>query len=185
VFYAWFLAVMGRKDEAAAEAKRSQQADALSSLANFVVGSVSVFTRHWDPAIEQLRSAKELDPNFWFDPCFLGRAYEQKGMLPEAIGEFQRAVELEKDNSETWSGLGHAYALSGNRTEAQKGSFTRVIGAHLRRFLQRGNHLRRPGRKGSGIRVAGSGLQRSFLLSGRLSANGRASGQPALRPTLR
>jgi Flp pilus assembly protein TadD len=120
VFYAWFLAPMGRKDEAVAEAKRSQQVDALSSLANFVVGSVSVFTRQWDPAIEQLRSAKELDPNFWFDPCFLGRAYEQKGMLPEAIAEFQRAVELEKDNSETWSGLGHAYALSGNRTEAQK-----------------------------------------------------------------
>jgi Flp pilus assembly protein TadD len=24
------------------------------------------------------------------------------------------------DNGETWSGLGHAYALSGNRTEAQK-----------------------------------------------------------------
>lgn len=120
VFYAWFLAVMGRKDEAVAEAKRAQQADALSSLANFVVGSVSVFTRQWDPAIEQLRSAKELDPNFWFDPCFLGRAYEQKGMLPEAIAEFQRAVELEKDNSETWSSLGHAYALSGNRAEAQK-----------------------------------------------------------------
>jgi tetratricopeptide (TPR) repeat protein len=26
----------------------------------------------------------------------------------------------EKDNAETWSGLGHAYALSGNRAEAQK-----------------------------------------------------------------
>ena len=47
-------------------------------------------------------------------------AYEQKGKLPEAIVEFQRAVELEKDNAETWSGLGHAYALSGNRAEAQK-----------------------------------------------------------------
>ena len=52
--------------------------------------------------------------------CFLGRAYEQKGKLQEAIVEFQRAVELEKDNAETWSGLGHAYALSGNRAEAQK-----------------------------------------------------------------
>jgi Flp pilus assembly protein TadD len=49
-----------------------------------------------------------------------GRAYEQKGRLPEAIAEFQRAVELEKDNSETWSSLGHGYALSGNRTEAHK-----------------------------------------------------------------
>ncbi|MGA8311925.1 MAG: protein kinase [Terriglobales bacterium] len=119
-YYSWFLAPMGRKDEALAQAKRSQQADPLSSMANLFVGSVLVFNRQWDPAIEQLRSAIELDPTFWFDHCFLGRAYEQKGKLPEAIGEFQRALELEKDNAETWSSLGHAYALSRNRAEAQK-----------------------------------------------------------------
>ncbi len=50
----------------------------------------------------------------------MGRAYEQKGKLPEAIAEFQRALDLEKDNTEIWSALGHAYALSGNRAEAQK-----------------------------------------------------------------
>jgi serine/threonine protein kinase/tetratricopeptide (TPR) repeat protein len=119
-YYSWFLAPMGRKDEALAQAKRSQQADPLSTMANLFVGSVLVFNRQWDPAIEQLRSAIELDPTFWFDHCFLGRAYEQKGRLPEAIAEFQRALELEKDNAETWSSLGHAYALSGNRAEAQK-----------------------------------------------------------------
>jgi serine/threonine protein kinase/tetratricopeptide (TPR) repeat protein len=119
-YYSWFLAPMGRKDEALAQAKRSLQADPLSSMANLFVGSVLVFTRQWDPAIEQLRSAIELDPTFWFDHCFLGRAYEQKGRLPEAIAEFQRALDLEKDNAEPWSSLGHAYALSGNRTEAQK-----------------------------------------------------------------
>ena len=70
-----------------------------------------MFARRWDPAIEQLRRAIEIDPNFWFGHCFLCRAYEQKGKLPEAIVEFQRALELEKDNAETWSGLGHAYAL--------------------------------------------------------------------------
>ena len=79
-----------------------------------------MFARRWDPAIEQLHRAIEIDPNFWFGHCFLGRVYEQKGKLPEAIVEFQRAVELEKDNAETWSGLGHAYSLSGNRAEAQK-----------------------------------------------------------------
>jgi eukaryotic-like serine/threonine-protein kinase len=119
-YYAWFLAPMGRKDEAVAEAKRSQQLDPFSSLANFIVGSALVFTRQWDPAIEQLRSAKELDPTFWFAPCFLGRAYEHKGRLPESIAEFQLALELEKDNPEIWSGLGHAYALSGKKAEAQK-----------------------------------------------------------------
>ena len=119
-YYSWFLAPMGRKDEALAQAKRSLQADPLSSMANLFVGSVLVFNRQWDPAIAQLRSAIELDPNFWFTHCFLGRAYEGKGRLPEAIAEFQRALELEKDNAETWSSLGHAYALSGNRAEAQK-----------------------------------------------------------------
>jgi eukaryotic-like serine/threonine-protein kinase len=118
-YYSWFLAPMGRKDEALAEAKLSQQADPLSSLANFIVGSALVFTRQWEPAIEQLRGAQERDPTFWFAPSFLGRAYEQKGRLPEAIAEFQRALELEKYNPEIWSGLGHAYAQSGNRAEAQ------------------------------------------------------------------
>jgi tetratricopeptide (TPR) repeat protein len=51
---------------------------------------------------------------------FLGPAYEQKGRLPEVVAEFQRALELEKDNVKIWSSLGHAYPLSGNRTEAQK-----------------------------------------------------------------
>jgi eukaryotic-like serine/threonine-protein kinase len=119
-FYSWLLAPLGRKDEALAEAKLSQLAAPLSSLGNFFVSSVLVFTRQWDPAIAQLHSDIELDPNFWFDHCYLGRAYEQKGRLPEAIAEFQRALELDKENTEIWSGLGHAYALSGNRTEAHK-----------------------------------------------------------------
>jgi serine/threonine-protein kinase len=119
-YYSWFLAPMGQKDEALAEAKRSQLADPDSSLANFIIGSALVFTRQWDPAIEQLRRAKELDPTFWFAPSFLGRAYEQKGRLPEAIAEFRRALELESQNPEIWAGLGHAYAVSGNRTEALK-----------------------------------------------------------------
>src|SRR5580704_2120908 len=119
-YYSWYLASMRRNDQAAAEAKHGQQADPLSLLANFGPGSISVFSRQWDQAIEQLRGAIELDPNYWFDHCFLGRAYEQKGRLPEAIAEFQRALELEKDNTEIWSGLGHAYAVSGNGAEAQK-----------------------------------------------------------------
>ena len=119
-FYAWFLAPMGRNDEAVAEARRAQQADPLSPFASFGVGAVLMFARQWDPAIEQLRRAIELDPNFWFSHCFLGRAYEQKRKFPEAIAEFQRAIEVDKDNSEIWSGLGNAYAVSGKTAEGQK-----------------------------------------------------------------
>jgi eukaryotic-like serine/threonine-protein kinase len=119
-YYSWLLAPMGRGPEALVEAKRAQQIAPLTSLANFFVSSVLVFTRQWDPAIQQLHSDIELDPNFWFDHCFLGRAYEAKGRLPEAVAEFQKALALDHDNTENWSGLGHAYALSGNKSEAQK-----------------------------------------------------------------
>ncbi len=120
VYYGWFLAAMGRKDEAIAEAKRAQQADPLSSLASFNIGAVFVFTREWDPAIAALHSANQLDSTYWFGASFLGRAYEHEEKMAEAMSEFQRATGLEKDNSEAWSGLGYAYAVSGKKAEAQK-----------------------------------------------------------------
>jgi eukaryotic-like serine/threonine-protein kinase len=119
-YYSWFLAPMGRGPEALVEAKRGQQFAPLSSMGNFFVASVLVFTRQWDPAIAQLQSNIELEPGFWFDHCFLGRAYEAKGRLLDAIAEFKSALAIDPDNTEIWSGLGHAYALSGNKAEAQK-----------------------------------------------------------------
>jgi serine/threonine protein kinase/TolB-like protein/Tfp pilus assembly protein PilF len=119
-YYSWYLATMGRTDQALAEAKRGQQLDPVSLEANLFVGSILVFSRQSDQAIEQLRSGIELDPTYWYAHDFLGRAYEQKGRLPEAIAEFQRALELEADNAENWANLGHAYAQSGKKAEAQK-----------------------------------------------------------------
>ncbi len=119
-YYSWFLAPMGRVNEAVAEAERERQTDPIGSNENFTLGSVFVFTRQWDKAITQLRSAINLDPYYWFDHCFLGRAYEQKGRLNDAIAEFQRGLELDNEQAEIWSGLGHTYAVSGNRAEAQK-----------------------------------------------------------------
>src|ERR1700761_2024975 len=119
-YYSWLLAPMGRGAEALAEARRAQQAAPLTSLGNFFVASILVFTQQWDPAMQQLKSDIELDPNFWFDHCYLGRTYEAKGQMVEAIAEFQRALAIDNENPEIWSGLGHAYALSGNRKEAEK-----------------------------------------------------------------
>jgi len=118
-YYSWFLPPMRRNDEAVAEAERALRIDPISTGLNGNLGSVFVFTHQWDKAIEQLRAAIDLDHGYWFDYCFLGRAYEQKGRLPEAIATFQRGLTLE-GNTELWSGLGHAYAASGNKAEAQK-----------------------------------------------------------------
>ena len=69
---------MGRNDQAIEEARRVVGLNPLSTGGNGNLGSVFVFTRHWDKAIEQLRYAIDLDRNYWFDYCFLGRALEQR-----------------------------------------------------------------------------------------------------------
>jgi serine/threonine protein kinase/tetratricopeptide (TPR) repeat protein len=118
--YSWFLADMGRKDEAIAMGAQAQRSDALSLIGSFTPGSLSVFTRQWDRAIEQLRGAIDLDKTYWIDHCFLGRAYEQKGQTAQAIAAFEEALKLDPEHSEIWSALGHAYAISGKKTEARK-----------------------------------------------------------------
>jgi len=118
-YYSWFLPPMGRNDEAIAEARLLLRDDPLSTGGNGNLGSVLVFTHRWEEAIAQLRSAIDLDPNYWFDYNFLGRAYVQVGRTAEAIETFQRGLKLE-GNTELWSGLGYAYAIAGNREEAQK-----------------------------------------------------------------
>jgi hypothetical protein len=52
-----------------------------------------------------MKSSRRLAPVEW-----------EKCIAPET----QHARELEKDNPEIWSGLGHAYALAGERAKAQK-----------------------------------------------------------------
>jgi serine/threonine-protein kinase len=116
----WLLVVLGRKDEAVRTAGEAQRLDPLSQLGNFCPGSLSVFTRQWDRATTQLRTAIDLDATYWLDHVFLGRAYEQKHDFPKAIAAFEQALKLDQDHAEIWSALGHAYAVSGKTAEAQK-----------------------------------------------------------------
>lgn len=120
VFYSYFLAPMGRRDEALEMARRAAQLDPLSSLANFSVGSVLFFSRRWDETIAHFGKAIEIDPNYWPHHSYLGRAYLQKGMMSEAIAAFQRGVKADSEQSENWAGLAHGYAVAGRRAEAQK-----------------------------------------------------------------
>ena len=51
-------------------------------------------------AIEAHLKALEMDPNWWLVHLFLGQAYTQKEMFPEAISELQEAVILNGSSSE-------------------------------------------------------------------------------------
>jgi Flp pilus assembly protein TadD len=47
-------------------------------------------------------------------------AYEQQGNYEKAISEFQKARQLAPNDMHVVGWLGHGYAVSGKRTEAQK-----------------------------------------------------------------
>src|SRR5262249_19578158 len=119
-WYSLLLQNTGRLDEAIVEGKRTQEADPLSLIIGAVVGQNFHFARQSDQAIEQLRKTVEMDPNFGRAHWYLGMAYEGAGRHEEAVAEFRKTVSLSGAETGVLGALGHGYAVSGKRAEAQK-----------------------------------------------------------------
>ncbi|MGO9273887.1 MAG: tetratricopeptide repeat protein [Terriglobia bacterium] len=117
-WYALYLVAMGRMNDAIAEIGRAQQLDPLSVI--ILTAAAHIFNQagQYDKALEQCRKALDLYPDFFLAHYVQGRAYEQKGMLAEAIAEFQKASDFSGGSPITMSALGHAYAVTGKRKEA-------------------------------------------------------------------
>jgi serine/threonine-protein kinase len=120
-WYAYYLAGVGRLNEARAAIQKAQELDPLSLIINATVAQVFYYAHEYDRAIEQLRKTLEIDANFAHAHRLLGEAYRKKAMVGEAIAEMQRAVTLSGGNRAYYLGqLGNAYAVSGRRGEALK-----------------------------------------------------------------
>lgn len=118
-WYSSYLVAMGRFDEAIAEARRAQELEPLSFISNSHIGWILYFAGRYDEAIEHCKKLLDVDPTFFPARRYLGLVYEQKGMYKEAIAEFQQAAKL-SGSPLMMSLLAHAYAVSGNRAEAQR-----------------------------------------------------------------
>src|SRR5262245_19361153 len=117
--YGWYLIALGRFDEAQAEMKRTLESDPLDDNNLRGLGLSFYFARQYEQAIEQSRRAIGVDRKSQWSHLALGWAYEQQGRLTEAIAELREARQLD-NNPQLLASLGHAYALSGQRAEAQK-----------------------------------------------------------------
>jgi TolB-like protein/tetratricopeptide (TPR) repeat protein len=113
------LSRSGRFDEAIVEGKRAVELDPLSLINNADLANDYFLARRYDEAIEQVRKTLEMDPGFYSAYIALGQALEMKGARDAAIEEYQKARALNDDPS-ILALLGHAYASSGNKTEAVK-----------------------------------------------------------------
>ena len=119
-WYGQYLATIGRFDEGLEELKQAEQLDPLSLIINSDLGLPYFFARQYEQAIEQWRKTLELDPNFWLVHYALALVYEQKGMYEEAIAESKKALNLFVDSPWVLGGLGHIYAVSGQREKAHQ-----------------------------------------------------------------
>jgi eukaryotic-like serine/threonine-protein kinase len=117
--YGYHLVHMGRFDEAIIEMQRAVDLDPLSLELMTSLGDAYYYARRYDQAAEQLGKALEMESSYAEAHVFLARTLEQQGKYKEAIVEFRRALELTGDVAAS-SGLGRAYALSGNAAEARE-----------------------------------------------------------------
>ena len=116
-WYALYLGHRGRFDIGIEEAKRAIELDPLSPRTHTAASEEYLFAHQYDEAIEETKTMMEVVPEY--GGAFGYRAYAEveKGMFDEAIADFQEAGK--RQGGRAWAGrLGHAYGISGRRTEA-------------------------------------------------------------------
>ena len=121
--YAHYLMAMGRMEESAAQSRRAVDLDPVDDGLTDCLCWHRYAARQYDSSIQLALEVLKRQPTDAWEQVILGWDYEQKGMTEQAVTEFKKAVESAGKDSpmETFilAGLGHAYALAGNRSDAQ------------------------------------------------------------------
>ena len=119
-WYGDYLGGRGNLEGYLQELRRAQALDPLSRQIGTEVGRALYALRRNDEAVAQLQQVLRADPEFASAHVTLGRVYIQQGRLAEAIGEFQKGVELRGRRASDVAELAYAYAVAGKRSEAQR-----------------------------------------------------------------
>ena len=119
-WYAEYLMMAGRAEEAIAKVRQSQQMDPLNSVLNSSVAMILYLARRYDQAREELRKALEIDPNHFTLHFRLGLVYQQQKLFHNAIEEMQKAVALSGRSTEALMGLAQTYAAANMRAAMQQ-----------------------------------------------------------------
>jgi eukaryotic-like serine/threonine-protein kinase len=121
--FAHYLMAMGRMEESAAESRRAVDLDPVDDGLTDCLCWHRYAARQYDSSIQLALDVLKRQPGDTWEQVILGWDYEQKGETGQAVAEFKKAMESTTKDSPIYTfllaGLGHAYALDGNRGEAQ------------------------------------------------------------------
>ena len=158
----FYLANMGRLEEAIAEYKRALELDPLSLVINRASGIAFYMARQYDQAIEQYRKTLELENSPILAHRWLGLAYVQKSMYKDGIAEFEEILVISPSSAVALSEVGYGHALAGRRAEAQRvlEQLDELSKSKYVPGLEYSQNLYGPRGQGHGIHVAGKELYR-------------------------
>jgi len=117
-FYSFYLACMGRPEEALAFAERARRLDPVSPNAQMNLAIILYFARRYDEAITQIGETFELAPDFGPAHVLLGRVYVAKGMHDRAVEELEHAQRLMGLRPDVVTPHAYVLARAGRRREA-------------------------------------------------------------------
>ncbi len=118
--YSFFLALMGRFDEAIPLMEHAHKLDPLSASVITGLGRILHFDRQHDKAIEQFYKVLKSEPDYVEAIFALGLSYDQKKMYNQAINYLKRAIDLSNGRPIIVASLGEVYARMGKQDEAIK-----------------------------------------------------------------
>lgn len=115
IYYAHYLAAMGRFDQSAAEAKRALELDPFSEFTMDSSDWAFYLNRHYDLAIEQTQRTLNLAQGTPWVHYDFGQVYDATGRHREAIEEYIQAEELFGLSPSRLAELRVAYQQSGEK----------------------------------------------------------------------
>jgi len=120
--HTYYAAWAGHGAEALAELEKTRELDPLMTERRFLhaKGLIYYHLRDYKTMVEVGQKLVAAAGGSWLAHYILGTGYEGSGQTLEAISEYQKSVELSAGNQDPAASLGHAYATTGRRGDAQK-----------------------------------------------------------------
>jgi len=118
--YGLFLAAKGRFDQALIALQQALAIDPVSPLISTSLALLYSYTGQIELGLAQCQEALEIDPEFGLTHLTIGNLYSQKRMYDAAIEAYQKTLHLLSHSPDSWSSLGHTYAISGDKAAAVK-----------------------------------------------------------------
>ncbi|MFI5168038.1 MAG: protein kinase [Thermoanaerobaculales bacterium] len=114
------LTNIGRHDEAIAEIDLARRLDPLAPLILALAADYRLEARRFEEIDGLIRTAHEIDPNFWVAHVSAAKLYLQQQRLGDALAAAERARNFSGGHTETLALIGLCHGSMGHRDEARR-----------------------------------------------------------------